>query len=236
MQTVHLFSESTTPTGSYDILVEQKTTDEKPNLKIKGIYARSDCRNANSRIYPTSVLKAAIADYNRDYIAFGRSLGELGHPEHFDVVFQDSCIKIELLEQSSEDPTAFIGEAIVLQSDPSRGIKGTPSGDILASMLQYGVKVGVSTRALGKVDSNNIVQPGLKLVAVDCVANPSGPGCYVDGILESKQFLINEHGEVFEKAFKDLSSTLSSLPVSQKQKMEHFRNAFADFMTTIKQG
>ena len=72
-------------------------------------------------------------------------------------------------------------------------LKGTGPGDVLASMLQY----GVSSRGLGQMTKDKVIDEYYKLCAVDVVYNPSGPGCYVDGILESKQFLIDAHGEIF---------------------------------------
>jgi hypothetical protein len=232
MQSVQLFSESTTPVGSCDLLVEQKTTNDRPLLKIKGPFLVAERRNGNGRLYRKPIMDIAVKDYYRDYITPGRALGELGHPDRFEPVFQDSCIKIESIEESQEDPNVYIGSAIVLQSDPERGIKGTAPGDALASMLQYGVKVGVSSRALGQMNEDKVIDKSLKIIAIDIVYNPSGPGCYVDGILESREFLIDEHGQIFERAFTKLDEKLSKMPL--KNKTEHLVNAFSAFMREIR--
>jgi hypothetical protein len=233
MQSVQLFSEATTAFGGVDLLVEQQSTKDRPLLKIKGPFLVAEKRNGNGRLYRKSIMDIAVEEYNRDYISCGRALGELGHPDRFEPVFQDSCIKIEELKCTDEDPNVWIGSAVVLQSDPSRGIKGTAPGDALASMLQYGVKVGVSSRALGQMNEDKIIDTYLKLCAVDVVYNPSAPGAYVDGILESRQFLLDEHGNVFEKAFKSLDENLKTIP--SKFKTEHLMNAFKTFMNDIKQ-
>lgn len=233
MQSVQLFSEATTSFGEVDLLVEQQTTKERPLLKIKGPFLVAERRNGNGRLYKKNVMDMAVAEYYRDYISCGRALGELGHPDRFEPVFQDSCIKIEELKCSEEDPNVWIGSAVVLQSDPARGIKGTAPGDALASMLQYGVKVGVSSRALGQMNEDKVIDKYLKLCSVDVVYNPSAPGAYVDGILESRQFLLDEHGNVFEKAFNNLDESLKTIP--NKFKTEYLMNAFKTFMHDIKQ-
>lgn len=232
MQSVQLFAEATTSFGSVDTLVEQQSTKDRPLLKIKGPFLVAEKRNGNGRLYRKNIMDIAVAEYNRDYVSCGRALGELGHPDRFEPVFQDSCIKIEELKCSEDDPNVWIGSAIVLQSDPSRGIKGTAPGDALASMLQYGVKVGVSSRALGQMNEDKIIDRYLKLCAVDVVYNPSAPGAYVDGILESKQFLLDTHGQIFEKAFDKLNEKLNTMP--KRFSNEHLMNAFKTFMRDIR--
>lgn len=234
MQSVQLFSESTTSSfGGVDVIVEQQNPQERKLLKIKGPFMVAETRNGNGRLYRKAVLDAAVADYNRDYVSQGRALGELGHPDRFEPVFQDSCIKIDEIKASDADPNIFLGCATVLQSDPARGIKGTAPGDTLASMLQYGVKVGVSSRALGQMNEDKIIDKYLKLCSCDVVYNPSAPGAYVDGILESRQFLLDAHGQVFEKAYKKLDEDLIVLP--KKFKTEHLLKAFNTFISDISQ-
>lgn len=231
---VQLFSEATIPVGSLDLIVEQQSAKDKPLLKIKGPFLIAEKRNGNGRLYRRNVLETAVAEYYRDYITHGRALGELGHPDRYEPVFAESCIKIEKIEQAADDPNIFMGEAVVLQSDPSRGIKGTGPGDVLASMLQYGVKPGVSSRGLGTVNRDKIIDEYYKLCAVDVVYNPSGPGCYVDGILESKQFLINSHGDICEQIFSEFENKLSRLPKGTDARIDHIRDAFKDFMRDIR--
>ena len=232
MQSVQLFAEATTSFGSVDTLVEQQSTKDSPLLKIKGPFLVAEKRNGNGRLYKRNVMESAVNEYYRDYISCGRALGELGHPDRFDVSFADSCIKIEELKCEESDPNVWIGSAVVLQSDPTRGIKGTKNGDVLASMLQYGVKVGVSSRALGQMNEDKVIDKYLKLCSVDVVFQPSGVGCYVDGILESKQFLLDAHGQIFEKAFDKLNEKLNTMP--KKFSNEHLMNAFKTFMRDIR--
>jgi hypothetical protein len=234
LRQVQLFSEATIPVGSLDLIVEQQSSKDKPLLKIKGPFLIAEKRNGNGRLYRRNVLEMAVQDYYRDYITPGRALGELGHPDRFEPVFADSCIKIEKIAPAEDDPNIFMGEAIVLQSDPTRGIKGTGPGDVLASMLQYGVKPGVSSRGLGQMTKDKVIDEYYKLCAVDVVYNPSGPGCYVDGILESKQFLIDAHGEIFEQAYNRIEKTLEVLPKGTDAKLAHLKSAFENFIQDIR--
>lgn len=84
--------------------------------------------------------------------------------------------------------------------------------------MQYGTKIGFSTRAVGEVGNDGVVT-NMKLCTIDAVANPSiGQFCetngnrFVNGILESKDFVINTHGEVYELPYKRLESSISHLP------------------------
>ena len=101
-------------------------------------------------------------------------------------------------------------------------------------MLQYGVKPGVSSRGLGQMTKDKVIDEYYKLCAVDVVYNPSGPGCYVDGILESKQFLIDAHGEIFEQAYNRIEKTLEVLPKGTDAKLAHLKSAFENFIQDIR--
>lgn len=229
---VQLFSEATTSPDCLDMIIEQKDTSHPKKLKIKGPFIVCEKRNANGRLYKKNIMDAAVEEYYKDYILCGKSFGELGHPDRFEPSFEEACIRIESLVPDKSDSNVFIGEAVVMMSDPSHGIIGTKNGDVLASVIQYGGKPGVSTRALGEMTADKVIDSYLKLCAVDVVYNPSGPGCYVDGILESKEFLITAHGDIMEKAFQQLGESLSSIP--SKERVEHLRVAFTNFLKNIK--
>lgn len=72
----------------------------------------------------------------------------------------------------TEDNKSWIGESCILASQPEFGIRGTPKGDILLSLVQYGTKMGFSTRAVGEVDDDGTVSE-LKLCTIDVVGEPS---------------------------------------------------------------
>ena len=127
-------------------------------------------------------------------------------------------------------------------SDEKFGIKGTPAGDILAALTNYGTKWGLSTRALGDVDESTGKVTDLQLCTIDTVTNPSigemvssNGDRFVNGILESKQFICNVHGEVLEQKYNRLEEGLSKMPntyVSSKRN-EHVFKALNDFFSSL---
>jgi hypothetical protein len=109
-----------------------------------------------------------------------------------------------LVTELSEVDDYFIGKAKVLS---------TPTGQILRSLINDGVKIGMSTRALGQLSEGNdysVVQ-NMHLVAIDAVADPSYPKAFVNGILESASFTINQDGR-FEQIYEDFGKSLKTLP------------------------
>lgn len=219
--------------------VNQQPDKTKPTTYVlKGIYAQSEQKNGNGRRYPYEELKAEIDRFDREMIQTGRALGELEHPECPEIRPQESAIRILSMK---EDNKCWIGESCILASQPEFGIRGTPKGDILLSLVQYGTKVGFSTRAVGEVDDDGVVS-NMKLCTIDCVANPSiGQFCesngerFVNGILESKNFVITQHGDILEAKYDAFENKLAHMPntfISSK-KAEHVGNAFHEFLESL---
>jgi hypothetical protein len=104
-----------------------------------------------------------------------------------------------------KEGNTFFGKSKVLS---------TPTGQIVRSLINDGVKIGMSSRALGKLNeqSNGINRvTEFRLVAIDCVADPSCPSAFINGILESKQFVLKSDGG-FEEYYDEFSKSISSLP------------------------
>ena len=131
----------------------------------------------------------------------GRAMGELNHPTTADVDLERAC---HMVTELTQDGTVFYGKSKVLS---------TPCGQIVRSLINDGVKVGMSSRALGTLEEgteHNVVK-NMKLVAIDCVADPSYPKAFVNGILESKQWVMvddNRYEEVYEK-FRKITATVT---------------------------
>lgn len=201
---------------NFEFLTESVNDKTKPNTYIlKGIYACADLVNGNNRSYPYQILKPEIDRFNKEMVETGRALGELEHPDYPEINPAESAIRILSLK---EDNKSWIGESCILASQPDFGIRGTPKGDILLSLVQYGTKVGFSTRAVGEVGDDGVVNE-LKLCTIDCVAEPSigqftesNASRFVNGILESKSFMINNHGEILEVPYKKFEKRISKLP------------------------
>lgn len=231
-KTLKLIAESATEAA----VIKQDHDPSKPfTMKFSGVMAVSEKVNANSRRYPYELLKSEIERFDKEMVQTGRSLCELEHPETPTINPENVCARILSL---TEDNKSWVGEGVILCSDEKHNIYGTPKGDLLAALTNYGTKWGVSTRALGDVDESTGEVTDLRLTAIDCVLDPSiGQMCtsdgnrFVNGILESKQFICNMHGEVLEECFNRFEKNLSKMPntyISSKKNEKVFK-ALKDF-------
>ena len=130
----------------------------------------------------------------------------------------------------------------MLCSDEKHGIKGTVCGDTLYSLTQYGTKWGVSSRAMGTVDEETGIVSDLNLVTIDTVLNPSigemvtsDGNRFVNGILESKQWICNTHGELVERKFNAFESKLRKMPKTNisSKKADYLGKAVSDFFNSL---
>ena len=208
-------------------------------MKFRGIGAQSERLNANGRVYPYDLLKEQIDKFNDEMVKTGRALCELEHSSSPEIDPTRVSARILSLE---EDNKNWIVEGVILCSDERFGIKGTPCGDILASLTNYGTKWGLSTRALGDVDESSGRVTDLQLCTIDTVTNPSigemvssNGDRFVNGILESKQFLCNTHGEVLESKIDRFEKSLRRMPntyVSSKRNAK-ICEALNDFFRSL---
>lgn len=182
--------------------IEEETNKNSPsNLYIKGPYMMAEGVNRNNRLYPKEELVREVARYNEEMVVPGRAMGELNHPTSADVDLERAC---HMVTEITQDGNVFYGKSKVLT---------TPCGQIVRALINDGVKVGMSSRALGTLEegrSHNTVK-NMKLVAIDCVADPSYPKAFVNGILESKQWVLAEDGK-YEELYDKFENSVSSLP------------------------
>jgi hypothetical protein len=166
-------------------------TEAKENGKkgyfIEGIFMQGNIPNRNKRMYSTETLDKEVARYNKDYISKNRAYGELGHP-------QGPTINLErvshLITKLDRDGDNYIGRAKIMTE--------TPYGAIVKSLMDEGAQLGVSSRGMGslKQGRNGIaeVQDDFYLAtAADIVADPSAPNAFVNGVMESAEWVFNEH-------------------------------------------
>lgn len=221
------------------LITESMGDDKIPLYKIRGVYAQADVRNGNNRIYPYENLKSEMERFNEEMVKTGRALGNLEHPNHAEIKPDEAAVRILSIK---EDNKSWIGESCILASYPEKGIKGTPKGDILLGIVQYGTKVGFSTRAVGDVNESTGEVTGLHLCTIDCVTSPSiGIFCssnadrFVNGILESKQFVVNVHGQILEEKYNSFQKNLSNLPNTNISsiKNEAVGDAIVKFLNSI---
>jgi hypothetical protein len=187
---------------NFEYILEETNRNTPSTLYIKGPYMMAEGVNKNKRLYPIDELRGEVKRYNEEMIIPGRAMGELNHPATADVDLERAChIVTELYEQDN----VFFGKSKVLT---------TPCGQIVRSLINDGVKVGMSSRALGTLEESrghNVVR-NMRLVAVDCVADPSFPKAFVNGILESKQWVLADSGK-YEEAYDKFEKSISKLPM-----------------------
>lgn len=198
-----------------DVLLESK--DGEKVFKIRGPFVQSEILNNNRRIYPKSLCEREIQAFMKNRVARKDALGEYQHPESPLINRERAAILIESLV---EDGNNYIGTAKVL--------KDWPMGRLVFKMLEEGIPTGVSTRGLGTVnESTRRVNDDFKLITVDVVDTPSAPHAWVDGILESKNFLI-EGDSFVEVAVERLQKNLA------KHGSKEILNDLKQFLKSIK--
>lgn len=223
--------------------IEMITEDFDPTkpriMKFRGIFMVSEKRNGNKRIYPYEELKLEADRFVEEMVKTDRGIMELEHPSSSEIDPARACARILSIE---EDSKQWIGEAVILCSDEKFGIKGTVCGDTLAALTNYGTKWGVSSRAMGSVDERTGIVSDLHLVTLDCVLNPSiGEMCtsngnrFVNGILESKSWVCNNHGELVESKFNAFEKKIAKMPKTHitSKKAEYLGAAVTDFFDSI---
>jgi hypothetical protein len=155
-----------------------ESANEGKDLFMKGICIQGGVRNANQRVYPVNEISRAVTTLN-EQIAEGYSvLGEVDHPDGLQINLDRVCIMVESMWM---DESNGYGKLKVLP---------TPMGGLVRTMLESGVKLGVSSRGSGEVDGQGNVN-GFEIITVDVVAQPSAPGAYPTPIYEH---LMNEKG------------------------------------------
>lgn len=218
-------------------VVRQDSKDKPKEIRLVGRNIMAEEKNVNGRIYPREVIVEAVKELVENWVDKGRSFGELEHPKDYtNINPSESADRLVKLYQDPDNENAWIGESVVLASDPKFGIHGTPKGDILAAILQHGGQVGRSTRGVGDFDeATGVVKPGYRIVCIDSVLDPSGVGCQADmiveGVLQNRDFMIDEHGVLVESSYDALSKGLSTLPRADRNL--YVEQCLARFLSSI---
>ena len=212
---------------SYDLeyLIEEKNSKENSTLYIKGPYLLAETVNRNGRKYKLSEMLTEVNRYDTEMIKPKRSLGELNHPQSVEINPRDSC---HLITELKQDGNTFIGKSKVLS---------TPYGMLVKSLVMDGVRLGISSRALGKLEKkdNYSEVSGFRMITCDVVSDPSASPCYLDGVLESKQYILQADGVIVEAVdgvYDELNDKLTSLPKHDTN--EYLKNVFTSFIESLK--
>ena len=162
-------------------------TGEGKDLKMKGICIQGGVKNANERVYPVSEIERAVGQLNEQISSGYSVLGEVDHPDDLKVNLDRVSHMIESMWM--DGPNGY-GKLKILP---------TPMGQLVKTMLESGVKLGVSSRGSGNVNEANGHVSDFEIVTVDVVAQPSAPNAYPKAIYEGLMNMKYGH-QVFEMA------------------------------------
>ena len=219
-----------------DISFEQELIEgASKKYKIRGIFSSPEKQNKNGRIYPMSVWEREVEKY-QDILKNGHpnSLMELDHPPRSNVDMMEAVAKMDKLW--IEDGYVM-GEAVLLDN---------PKANQLKTLIDNGIKMSVSSRGVGSVKGNLV--ENYKLITFDIIPN-LGQSDYnaemhgiVEGVLQDKEFLITESGEIKELTSKE--SEIIEEPIAEAKKeiserekeliQKEFKNKFSDFLSSLK--
>ena len=193
-----------TENDTLQCIIEKKEDGEK-NYVIEGVFAQTDKKNRNGRIYPKPIMEKAISKYDQEQIQKNRAVGELNHPEGPTVNLDKVSHRITEMKFQGND---VIGKAQILD---------TPMGKIVKGLLDGGVQLGVSTRGMGSLERQNdtmVVKDDFILSTVDIVQDTSAPNAFVNGIMEGVEWVWNngilepQEIEIMETEIKNAPKTV----------------------------
>jgi len=223
MQLYRMISEKPISEG-LEFIVEEKNTKEPSTYYLQGPYLMADRPNKNKRQYSLNEMTNEVNRYKNEFIVKNRALGELCHPaDSTEIDLSKACHMVVSLEQ--KDNTFFWGKSKILS---------TPSGIVVRQLLSDGCSLGISSRALGRLVPRgdiNMVE-GFRLLALDLVHEPSVGDAMLDSIMENRQYIIQEGGQIVELACDSLECKLNSIPKKDVEK--YLAESFADFFKALK--
>lgn len=165
---------------SYDqARMTMESLNEGKDLYMKGICIQGAVENANKRVYPLHEIKRAVETVNKQVQSGFSVLGEVDHPTNLRINLDRVSHMIS--EMWMDGPNGY-GKLKILP---------TPMGQLVRTMLESGVKLGVSSRGSGNVNESSGTVSDFEIVTVDIVAQPSAPNAYPMAVYES---LMNMNG------------------------------------------
>ncbi len=204
-----------------ECIIEAKENGEKSYV-IEGIFAQADKKNRNGRIYPKPIMESAVGKYVTEQVSKKRAVGELNHPEGPTVNLDKVSHLITNLKMEGNN---VVGKAQILD---------TPMGKIVQGLLSGGVRLGVSTRGMGSLETKNganYVKEDFILSTVDIVQDPSAPDAFVNGIMEGVDWVWN-NGILEPQVIEDMETEIKESPVALRPEVQI--REFKNFLSLIK--
>lgn len=178
---VYLKENLTFDHAKMEVLFEDDKSGTGKNLYMKGIFIEGGVKNANERIYPVSEITKAVTTVNEQIKSGYSVLGEVDHPDDLKINLDRVS---HMIEQMWMDGPAGHGKLKILP---------TPMGQLVKTMLESNVKLGVSSRGSGNVNEGTGHVSDFEIVTVDIVAQPSAPHAYPTVVYEGLLNMRNGH-------------------------------------------
>ena len=155
--------------------INEAMKENNGKLVVKGVLQRADAKNQNGRVYPMNILQREAKNYSQNFISQKRALGELDHPDSSVVNLQNVSHNVTEMHWEGDN---LLGTVEILT---------TPSGNILRELFKNGIKLGISSRGMGSVETvteadgtpTTKVGNDFELIAFDFVSNPSTHGAFM---------------------------------------------------------
>ena len=152
--------------------INESMNENNGKLIVNGVLQRAEAKNQNGRIYPREILVREAKKYTKEFIKQRRAMGELDHPESSVVNLANVSHNVKEMHWEGNN---LLGTVEVLS---------TPSGNILKELFKSGIKLGISSRGMGSVETVSEngaqeVQGDFELIAFDFVSNPSTHGAFM---------------------------------------------------------
>lgn len=185
-------------------------TGDGKKLWLEGVFIQGDIENHNGRVYPRDEISRAVESISKKIGESGPVAGELDHPENLQINLKNAS---HLIHEMRLDGSNGIGRMCILDN---------VNGDIVRSLVQNGIQLGVSSRGSGSVDHRGRVSE-FDIVTVDIVATPSAPGAYPKPVFE--QLLNNRFG----RELKYLAEIRED-----RAAQKHFKRVLHDYLMSVR--
>ena len=203
--------------------ITEKTEDGKKHSFIIGRFMTCNEQNKNGRLYEKRSIEKEVDRYINEVVNAKRALGELNHP-------QGPTINLDRVSHIITE-LKWNGNYV----DGKAKLTSTPMGDIARGLLESGCQLGVSTRGMGSLKESNgvmVVQPDFKLSTVDIVSDPSGPGCFVNGVMENVEWIYDPiKGTWHEEKLHEIKKVVHK--ISKRELEEKKMSIFEDYITSL---
>lgn len=194
-----------------DVEFLTENTSSGNRFFIEGPFLMTEAVNRNKRLYPKDIMEESVERYIKEYVDANRAIGELNHPDYpLPAIEKAALLTKSMYWGDGNHANDVIGKAQILNN---------PDGDRIRALMEAGFDMGVSSRALGGVTrakDHVRVKRGVVLNAIDAVDLPSGQTCYVNALLESSQWQLNESG-VYTKVGVDNDRMVQTLSEAHTQ-------------------